>query len=88
MQAVALNINGDKAVFYRIRIFGAQDTLMDLSGTHYFYQCFIQGSIDFIFGGARSLYLVQGLILMMIILINNSVSGHSSIQLLGILLCW
>ncbi|PON94050.1 Pectinesterase, Tyr active site [Trema orientale] len=56
MQAVALRIAGDKAVFYKVRILGTQDTLLDDVGSHYFYQSYIQGSIDFIFGRARSLY--------------------------------
>ncbi|XP_073311738.1 pectinesterase QRT1 [Primulina huaijiensis] len=55
-QAVALRISGDKAMFYKVRFLGSQDTLLDETGTHYFYQCFIQGSIDFIFGNAKSLY--------------------------------
>ena len=59
MQAVALRIAGDKAVFYRVRILGTQDTLLDDVGSHYFYQSYIQGSIDFIFGRARSLYKVE-----------------------------
>ncbi|KAK1583270.1 hypothetical protein Q3G72_022361 [Acer saccharum] len=57
MQGVALRIGGDKAMFYKIRVLGTQDTLLDETGSHYFYQCHIQGSIDFIFGRARSLYL-------------------------------
>nr|GEX04640.1 pectinesterase QRT1-like [Tanacetum cinerariifolium] len=56
MQAVALRIAGDKAVLYRVRILGSQDTLLDESGSHYLYQCYIQGSVDFIFGNSRSLY--------------------------------
>ncbi|XP_052206858.1 pectinesterase QRT1 [Diospyros lotus] len=56
MQAVALRLSGDKALLYRVRILGTQDTLLDDQGSHYFYECFIQGSIDFIFGSARSLY--------------------------------
>ncbi|XP_011018832.1 PREDICTED: probable pectinesterase 15 isoform X2 [Populus euphratica] len=55
-QAVALRIAGDKAAFYGCGFYGAQDTLHDDSGRHYFRGCFIQGSIDFIFGNARSLY--------------------------------
>ncbi|KAL0406998.1 UNVERIFIED_CONTAM: Pectinesterase QRT1 [Sesamum latifolium] len=55
-QAVALRIAGDKAVFYKVRFLGSQDTLLDETGTHYFYQCLIQGSTDFIFGNGRSLY--------------------------------
>ncbi|KAF8409715.1 hypothetical protein HHK36_005794 [Tetracentron sinense] len=49
MQAVALRISGDKAMFYRVGVIGSQDTLLDQSGTHYFFQCYIQGTVDFIF---------------------------------------
>ncbi|GAB4849764.1 hypothetical protein Ancab_004560 [Ancistrocladus abbreviatus] len=56
MQAVALRVAADKAMFYKVNILGAQDTLLDDTGLHYFYQCLIQGSVDFIFGNARSLY--------------------------------
>ncbi|KAK8949528.1 Pectinesterase QRT1 [Platanthera zijinensis] len=56
MQAVALRIAGDKVLINRCRILGHQDTLFDQTGRHYFYECYIQGSIDFIFGSARSLY--------------------------------
>lgn len=59
MQAVALRIASEKAMFYRVRILGAQDTLLDDHGSHYFHQCYIQGSIDFIFGRSRSLYQVS-----------------------------
>ncbi|XP_042489969.1 probable pectinesterase 15 [Macadamia integrifolia] len=56
-QAVALRIAGDQAAFYGCGFYGAQDTLFDELGRHYFKECFIQGSIDFIFGNARSLYV-------------------------------
>ncbi|MFS7931237.1 putative pectinesterase [Helianthus anomalus] len=59
MQAVALRIAGNKAVLYRVRILGTQDTLLDETGSHYFYQRYIQGSVDFIFGNARSLDKVR-----------------------------
>lgn len=58
MQAVALRIAGDKAMFYGVRILGTQDTLLDDTGSHYFYQSYIEGTVDFIFGRARSLYRV------------------------------
>ncbi|CAL5336825.1 unnamed protein product [Camellia sinensis] len=47
---------GDQAAFWGCGFFGAQDTLHDDRGHHYFKDCYIQGSIDFIFGNARSLY--------------------------------
>ncbi|KAJ0624666.1 putative pectinesterase [Helianthus annuus] len=55
-QAVALRISGDQAAFYGCGFYGAQDTLLDDRGRHYFKECFIEGSIDFIFGNGRSLY--------------------------------
>lgn len=55
-QAVAMRISGDQAEFRGCGFFGAQDTLHDDKGRHYFKDCYIQGSIDFIFGNARSLY--------------------------------
>ncbi|XP_061352608.1 probable pectinesterase 15 [Gastrolobium bilobum] len=55
-QAIALTVTGDQSAFYGCGFYGAQDTLNDESGRHYFKECFIQGSIDFIFGNARSLY--------------------------------
>lgn len=58
MQAVALRIAGDKAMFYKVKILGTQDTLLDDTGSHYFYKCYIQGSVDFIFGRSTSLYKV------------------------------
>ncbi|KAH7434478.1 hypothetical protein KP509_06G019100 [Ceratopteris richardii] len=55
-QAPALKISGDKAAFYRCAFLGAQDTLCDDEGRHYFEACYLEGSIDFIFGNGRSLY--------------------------------
>ncbi|KAK7299938.1 hypothetical protein RJT34_10768 [Clitoria ternatea] len=56
MQGVALRVNSPKAMFYRVRIKGTQDTLLDNMGNHYFLKCRIQGKVDFICGGAKSLY--------------------------------
>ncbi|KAH7854922.1 hypothetical protein Vadar_019109 [Vaccinium darrowii] len=55
-QAVALRISSDQVAFYSCGIYGAQDTLNDDHGRHYYKNCFIEGSIDFIFGNARSLF--------------------------------
>ncbi|KAJ7565670.1 hypothetical protein O6H91_02G070200 [Diphasiastrum complanatum] len=55
-QAVALRISGDKAAFYNCTFLGYQDTLYDHRGRHYFKNCRIEGSVDFIFGSGRSLY--------------------------------
>ncbi|KAK7275058.1 hypothetical protein RIF29_16165 [Crotalaria pallida] len=56
-QAVALRISGDKAAFYNIKLLGFQDTLCDDIHMHFYKDCFIQGTVDFIFGNAKSLYL-------------------------------
>ncbi|EOA29188.1 hypothetical protein CARUB_v10025460mg [Capsella rubella] len=55
-QAVAVRIDGDQVAFYSCGFYGFQDTLLDNTGRHYFKNCFIQGSIDFIFGKGLSLY--------------------------------
>ncbi|XP_057954755.1 probable pectinesterase 8 [Malania oleifera] len=55
-QAVAIRVSGDQSAFWGCGFFGAQDTLHDDKGRHYFKDCYIQGSIDFIFGDARSFY--------------------------------
>ncbi|PIN15553.1 Pectinesterase [Handroanthus impetiginosus] len=55
-QAVALRISGTKAAFYNCSFYGSQDTLYDHKGLHFFSNCFIQGSVDFIFGNGTSLY--------------------------------
>ncbi|KAF3448333.1 hypothetical protein FNV43_RR09046 [Rhamnella rubrinervis] len=55
-QAAAFRISGDKAYFGGCGFYGAQDTLLDDAGRHYFKECYIEGSIDFIFGNGRSMY--------------------------------
>ncbi|KAF5733452.1 pectinesterase 53 [Tripterygium wilfordii] len=55
-QAAAIRISGNKAAFYNCTFLGKQDTLYDHKGMHYFNNCYIQGSVDFICGHALSLY--------------------------------
>lgn len=55
-QAVALRISADNAAFIGCKFIGAQDTLYDHTGRHYFKNCYIEGSVDFIFGNGLSLY--------------------------------
>lgn len=55
-QEVALRISGDQSAFYGCGFYGAHDTLNDDQGRHYFKECFIQGSIDYIFENGRSLF--------------------------------
>lgn len=57
-QAAALRISGDKASFYNVKFHGYQDTLCDDKGKHLFKDCYIEGTVDFIFGSGKSIYLV------------------------------
>jgi hypothetical protein len=56
---VALRVSADNVAFIGCRMLGAQDTLYDHSGRHYYKECYIEGSVDFIFGNALSLYEVR-----------------------------
>ena len=53
-QALAVRIEGDRAVFRNCRFLGWQDTILANRGRHYFTNCFIAGHVDFIFGGATA----------------------------------
>ncbi|KAL7137573.1 hypothetical protein ABFS83_10G101700 [Erythranthe nasuta] len=56
MQGVALRVSGDASAFAGCKILGAQDTLFDQKGRHYYEDCYIEGSVDFICGEARSYF--------------------------------
>jgi len=53
-QAVAVHVDGDKAVFLNCRLLGNQDTLLTANqeSRQYFENCYIEGTTDFIFGPA------------------------------------
>ncbi|KAF3340515.1 putative pectinesterase 29 [Carex littledalei] len=55
-QAVAVLVAGDKSAFYRCSFVGIQDTLCDLTGRHYYQDCYIEGALDFIFGQGQSIF--------------------------------
>ncbi|MCR2807386.1 pectate lyase [Paenibacillus soyae] len=55
-QAVAMNVRGDRVSFANVRFLGNQDTLLTNGGTQYFSQCYIEGDVDFIFGGSRAVF--------------------------------
>lgn len=57
-QAVALRVEGNRAAFRNCRMLGFQDVLF-LSGSgvkHYFRDCYIEGTTDFIFGAATAVF--------------------------------
>ena len=55
-QALALRIDGDRAVVTNARLLGWQDTLMVNNGRHYFSDCYIEGRVDFIYGSGTSVF--------------------------------
>ncbi len=59
-QAVAVYAPGDRIVFYNCRFLGNQDTLYvgmpGEYGRHYYKDCYIEGTIDFIFGSATAVF--------------------------------
>ena len=55
-QALAIRVDGDRAVFRNCRFLGWQDTLFLNRGRQYFEDCYIQGHVDFIFGAATAFF--------------------------------
>lgn len=55
-QALALRVDGDRVVFKNCRFLGWQDTILVNRGRQYFADCYIEGSVDFIFGAATAYF--------------------------------
>ncbi|MEO6732933.1 MAG: pectinesterase family protein [Ferruginibacter sp.] len=57
-QAVAVNITGNKVAFKNCRFLGFQDTLYTKGNTslQYYKDCYIEGTVDFIFGAATAVF--------------------------------
>ena len=57
-QAVALHVEGDKFYIEDCRLLGCQDTLYaaGYNSKQYYKNCYIDGTTDFIFGGATALF--------------------------------
>ncbi|KAG6416000.1 hypothetical protein SASPL_123421 [Salvia splendens] len=56
-QVVAVRVGGDALAFYNCKFYGFQDTVCDYRGRRFFKDCYIEGTIDFIFGRGKSIYL-------------------------------
>ena len=55
-QALAIRVDGDRAVFRKCRFLGWQDTIFLNRGRQYFEDCYIAGHVDFIFGAATAFF--------------------------------
>ena len=57
-QACAITVDGDRAAFIRCRFIANQDTVYDFGPgqRHYFKDCYIEGTTDFIFGFATAYF--------------------------------
>ncbi|SFL59361.1 pectate lyase, PelA/Pel-15E family [Gracilibacillus orientalis] len=55
-QAVAAYVAGNRAYFENVMFLGYQDTLYTHSGSQYYKNCYIEGDVDFIFGGATAVF--------------------------------
>ena len=55
-QAVAVYASAEHIEFYNCRFIGRQDTLYAKDGTHYYKDCYVEGDVDYIFGGARAVF--------------------------------
>jgi len=58
-QSVAAFVAAEKAAFYHCAFYSTHNTLFDYKGRHYYESCYIQGSIDFIFGRGRTIFQVS-----------------------------
>lgn len=57
-QSVAAFVGADQIAFYHCGFYSTHNTLFDYKGRHYYDNCYIQGSVDFIFGRGRSVFHV------------------------------
>lgn len=61
-QAVALVTEADKVVFTQVNFKGYQDTLYAKSGRQWYYEVYIEGHVDFIFGNGGPVFIENSII--------------------------
>ncbi|CAA0834267.1 Probable pectinesterase 67 [Striga hermonthica] len=54
--SVAVFLEADKGAFYDCAFFSNHNTLYDYKGRHYYHNCYIQGSMDLIFGLGQAMF--------------------------------
>lgn len=57
--APAIRVDGDKVFFDKCGFSSLQNTVTDDRGRHFYKDCFIQGAVDFIWGGGQSVFQVN-----------------------------
>lgn len=55
-QALAVYASGEQMEFENCRFISLQDTLYAKDGSQYYENCYIEGDVDFVFGGARAYF--------------------------------
>jgi pectinesterase len=55
-QAVAASLNADRSTFTNVRFLGNQDTLLLYHYRSYITNSYVEGTVDFIFGGATAVF--------------------------------
>ncbi len=55
-QAMALRMQADRCVIEHCKLLGWQDTLLVHSQRQYFNDCYIEGRVDFIYGGSTAVF--------------------------------
>ncbi|KAK7849527.1 putative pectinesterase/pectinesterase inhibitor 6, partial [Quercus suber] len=90
-QAVALRVADDRIAIYQFSMQGYQDTLLTAYGIHFFRECEVYGTVDFIFGKSRvvlqncDIYVrkrTEGTVNM------NTAQGRGQVEDTGIVLRW
>ncbi|MFI5909877.1 pectinesterase family protein [Dactylosporangium sp. NPDC051541] len=55
-QAVAARLSGDRSVYSNVRFLGNQDTLYIYKARSYIVNSYVEGTVDFIFGGGTAVF--------------------------------